>query len=341
MRKSPYLIILILCVGILSAGAKKPNPKDRPAWVDDPKKEYKNEIYLSAMGTGSTRAQAEAAAAANLAAIFQADILASQNYWERYVEISSAKKSEAASQTNIVSDITVKSSQTLYNVQTGKTWTDELGQVYAVAYLNRAETARIYLQKIDDNSSKIMSYLAKAVETDDNWMKYAVLNAAGIYDMANRSLLGQLSIISAAHRNMYDMPYDSDVLGFQITEAARNIKLRIAINGDPDSKVRPVVEQSITDLGFGIDAAAETTLYCDITIEPVDLKQDQKFVRYTLSVGIENKQGIRFITYADSGREGHISESEAHARAIRTVNSRIQKQFVKMLNGYFDTLARK
>lgn len=333
--------MLILFVGILSAGAKKPSPKVRPAWVDDPQKEYKAETYLSSVGMGSTRAQAEAAATANLAAIFQADIQAAQNYWERYVEISSAQKSDAVTQTNITSDITIRSSQTLYNVQIGKSWTDELGQVYALAYLNRAETARIYLQKIEDNTARIMSYLAKSLDSSEAWSKYAVLNAAGIYDVATRSLLGQLSLISPAHRQLYEAPYDSEVLGFQISEAARGIKVRVETKGDTDAKVKPVLEQSITDLGFVIDPNADNKLVCVITIEPVDLNQDQKFVRYTLSVGIENEQGIKFITYADSGREGHISESEAYARAIRTINSRIQKQFVKMLNGYFDTLARK
>ena len=65
------MLILIINACAVNAKSKK-SPK--PKWLTNPKKVYPEQLYLTAIGEGDTRSDAENMAAANLSKIFEATI---------------------------------------------------------------------------------------------------------------------------------------------------------------------------------------------------------------------------------------------------------------------------
>jgi len=332
-------VLTALALG-LWAGAKKPKALKRPAWVDDPAREYREDRFLAAVGNGASREEAEASAKANLAAVYLADPEAGGEALQRYLEITSGSQSKASSEPQTSQPASTHSILNLVSIKTGKAWKDELARHYVIVYLERAETAVIYLRQLADNNALVMGYLKAVLDAGDPWTYHAWLNAAGIIDQVSTLLLAQLGIIAPQARNAYRAPYDSEVLSYQVADAARKLQFRLELKGDDAELLRPALEEIFTSQGFGIDAYAPNLLRCELSLDAVEEEQSQKQVRYQLSAVIMDKESKQIISYADSGREGHISASEARARAVRIATEKLGSRFRQKLVSYIDSLAR-
>ncbi len=340
MKRILIILIVIVLMIPLCAGAKKPKGDARPVWVDNPKTEYPDAMFLSAVGSGGSRAEAENNAAGNLAKIFRSDITAQTTFSERYHELMSATSAKAETETKMQKDIKVTASQNLFNIEIGKTWTDNLGQVYAVAYLHRLKTADIYEQRIVENNRQIMNYLNQSKTSDNPWQVYALLNAATVINQNNEELLSQLEIISLDTRRSISTGYSPDALKLNLAQAARAISFNLEVKGDVEGKISAVISETLTTNGFELSPLSSATLKAEITFEDVQLNQPQKFVRYTLALSVYDDKGNVLISLSDNNREGHLNKDEAKARAIRTLSAKIKTELPKRLFGYFDGLVK-
>jgi len=334
-----YIVLLVLLVNLpLVAMAKKPEKINRPAWVDDPKAEYPASLYLSAVGSGDSRANAESNAAGNLAKIFRSDISAQTSYQERYTELMTTKSAQAATQTDSQKKVTVTAKQNLFNIEIGKSWTDPLGLVYVVAYIHRLKTADIYEERILQNSAQIKSYLQEALLTSNSYKAFAFVNAAALINQSNEELLQQLEIISLDTKQSLDLGYKPDELKLAVANQAKAMSFRISVKGDMEDKVRTVISEVLTSQGYTVADEAANLVDAAISFEDVDLQQSTKFVRYNLLLNVLAPDGVTLLSIADSGREGHLNKDEAKARALRTLIAKIRKELPRKLNQYFDGL---
>lgn len=337
MHKVLYIcIVLTLCCSILFASKVD---KNRPAWVDNPTAEYNNQLYLSAVGSASTRAQAEDNARANLAKIFSTTITTESGFEQRYQEIISGSDASFTTETNQTDKIQIQSSQKLTNIQIGKTWTDKLGQVYAIAYLHRHGTAELYLQQIGDNSKRIMTLLSQSTE-GDSWVIFACLTAAGIVDAVNADLIEQLKVISLSDASDLVLPYDREILRKQIQTAGQKITFRIVMNGDEIEKIKPQIETAITSLGFAVSEIGVNRVLCNTTFEDLLMDSQQKYVRYQCTIAVSDESEQQIVTMSEIGREAHFTYDEAKARAIRSISAKIKGDFSKKLQNYLDSRAK-
>lgn len=351
LRNHAILIALMIIMILPSfAMAKKPpketkppkvtnsNSEVRPDWVDAPKSEYPDGIYLSAVGSAGSRADAENAAIGNLAKIFRSDVTASTSYQERYNELMVNSKANSSTETNSQKTVNVKTKQSLMNIEIGKSWTDKLGQTYALAYIHRLKTAEIYEQQIEENSSQIRSYLDNAKSQTDSWRAFAFYSAAALINTRNEELLGQLAIISADTKQSIELGYSAAEMRQKMAELAKSIVFTLSITGDIEGKVKAVISEILTNYGFTLADREGVIIDVNLSFEDVDLNQKQKFVRYTLALNIYDADGNTVLTLTDNSREGHLNQAEAKARAIRTLNNKIKSELPKRLNKYFDGL---
>lgn len=339
-----YFVLFIVLLSVLPAiiQAKKPPKSDRPNWVDNPKLEYPEGMYLSAIGSGGSRAEAENNASANLAKIFRSEISASTSYQERYNELMSSNKSESSTETKSQKNVQVKAKQNLFNIEIGKSWTDKLGQVYAVAYLHRLKTADIYEEKIEENNAVIRGFLSNVMKTTDTWKIYALYNIANVVNQNNEELLSQLAIISLDTKQSIDLGYDPQELKLNLSKWSKEINFHIVIpnetENDTKTKIYNAIAETITANGWSITEVNAATVDTKASIEDIDLNQQQKFVRYNFAINVYNPDGNLMLSISDNGREGHINKPEANARAIRTMVNKIKNELPKKLNLYFDNL---
>ncbi|MDD3534380.1 MAG: LPP20 family lipoprotein [Candidatus Cloacimonetes bacterium] len=335
MRKLPVIICLLMLFGCALGARKK--AKDRPAWVDNPAIEYNTTLYLIAVGSGSNRSQAEDNARANLAKIFSSRIHSESDFEQRYQEIISESSANYAAELDQSDRVKVISSQTLSNIQIGKSWTDDLGQVYTVAYLNRTLTAELYRSKIEGNAARIMSLLNSVLESQGQWETFATLNAASALDFECEQLISQLRIIRMEEADFIHLPYDPQVLQAQLHAAGRKILFRVQGEGEAAQALIPNLQEVVTNLGFGVSDTAQNLIQMSLNIEELKLETPRnKYVRYQLTITVTDEKGKQLLNFNDAGREAHFSFAEASSRVQRTASEKITGEFAQKLQAYLN-----
>lgn len=300
------------------------------------------ERYLSAVGFGDTRAQAEKAAASELAKVFESRVRVEDSLVERYTELMSSKGASVSGQTDINRQTTITSAQTLYNLKYTESSVDAKGIVAVVAYMDRRETATVYLDKIGVNSGRVKFLEGEAGKTDDPVRHFALLGAAATIGVNNGILVDQLSIISQPAHKSVQLGYDLSSLQKQAADAAKKVGFAVRIKGDPDNRVSKLCEELFTDMGFVVSDKPVLTVDGTFTIEDTDLgRTDAKFVRYDCTLSVRDGSGTSFATLVEKGREGHASTKEASARVLRTIKEKLQTELRRKLTAYFDSLTRR
>lgn len=332
---------LILCLASLVFwvtldGKKDKNP--RPAWVDNPALEYHARQYLSAVGIGSNRAQAEDNARANLAKIFQTKVSSSSGYEERYQELVDSENSSFSNQTEQSASVEVLSSQTLSNVKIGPSWTDDLGRVYVLAYLHRSSTAEIQRSIIEDNGRQIMALLARAVESSAIWENYALLSAAEKISRTNQELLTQMRILSSDEATFITLPYDAEILSAQIDAIKQKISFDIIGTDDEALPLLPQIKEVINSFGFKISENAENQIRISYQTQELNLDNpNYKYIRYQMNIAVIDHQGCEMFNFSDSNREAHFSFSDARDRALRTAAEKISQDFKQNFEAFLQS----
>jgi len=336
IRKESFCLKIILPTLLLSlAGCKSLIGGGTPDWVANPKSTYPESQYLVAVGEGDTRRAAENAAAANLARIFEAHIESD----ERLLDYSRETGKSFERTTDFTADINILSSQTLYNIQHAEAWQDDKGRVHAVAYLDRRETAAIYRDKIDEQTTSVNFLLANARETEDLLKKYATLRAAVRHAAEAKYLLQQLKIIHPRSVPGATPDYTENKLRKALAETAKQIRVQIKVDGDDARRIATVLEEQITRYGFVVGTPAVLEIVGSVSVDDTGQRTaDLVFVRYTLALQIREADGTVLVSLSEKGREGHVSLSEARVRSFRTLENAIKSTGNARLDAYFDSL---
>ncbi len=293
-------------------------------------------MYLTAIGEGDSRSDAENMAAGKLARIFESNIKAEETVNQRYMELTKNNKTSIEEQTDVTKNVNIQSQQTLFNIQHGESYTDDVGQVHAIAYLNRMKTAEIYENKINKNTGRIDYFLGIANKSADPILKYAAISAASAVSSINESLLAQLTIIFPSAIDMLEINYSHDKIVKDAKAAAAAVSCKIEIQNDEENKITILLEELINELGFVLSKENVLLIDGNILLEKTDLKRDLEFIRYELQINVTDNNDNVIVSMSEKGREGHVSATEAKARAIRTLAKQINKQLKKKLITYLD-----
>ncbi len=340
--KASLLLLTVFLIASCGGSKSTGSPKGRPAWMDNPAAAYPERNFLSARGAGDSREAAENNASGNLAKIFKSEITVDQITRERYsafTKMSGSMQEEL--QTDMDQIVKVLAGETLFNVKFSNSYTDDMGRVHVLAYLDRRETAGIYEEKINANYDRI-AFLNEQLETiSDPVSRYAVLNAAYTVSQINKAMLDQLNFINATSYSMLitgkeDLSYS--VLGKKLTDAAKSLTFSVSFAGD-DGRVASMTSETISKMGFPIvQNNAVVKINGEIRYEDVDLKRENmEFVGWNLDLNVIGPDGSTFVHIDAKGREGGVSKEAAKRIALREIGKNVGKKLEKELTAYFDT----
>ena len=327
------ILASLLAVSLLSGCSRfRHRP---PAWVENPKAVYAENHYLAAVGEGDTRRAAENAAAANLSRIFEAHIESD----ERLLDTTRESGRSLVRTTDFTADVNILSSQTLYNVQHAEAWKDSSGRYHAVAYLDRRETAAIYMDRIDQLTGRVRFTLEQTEQTGSLLDRYAQLRAASRYATENKRLLRQLRVIHPPTASASAPDYSIIEIQKALADTARQIGVQIRIDGDSDGQMTACLEELITRYGFVVGTPAILEIAGRVAVTDTGQRNaNLVFVRYELTVQIKNTDGTVLAAVNNKGREAHQSQAEARSRSFRTMERAITTEGVKRLDAFFDAL---
>ncbi len=316
--------------------------QNKPSWIDTPAKSYPSSKYLTAVGSGDTRKGAEQTAAAALSQIFQSTISSEQTVHERYKELfSSPNESSFEGQTDISKNVTIKSDQTLFNIQYAESYTDAAGRTFVLAVLERNSTAEIYLEKIAENEKVIQRYVDHYKSAADPLTGFANINAASVVSIVNETLRQQLSIIKPGASVSSPEGMDHQKIQSMLAVAVKKLPFSIAISGDIDGRVTALLKEILNDLGFIVAENGSMSITGGVEFKEIDLKRPEKYIRWSYALSVIDASGASIISLSDNGREGHITQKEAVNRSLRTIHQQLKQKFGNEINKYFDARIKR
>jgi hypothetical protein len=325
-----------------NAGASK----DEPAWVSDVDQGFSRLRYVAAVGYGADRAIAEKEAFASLISVFSQTVQADRQSVVRYSE---TMQQEAVSSYIKNTEITnaIKTSaelDTLIGAEIRDYWYDGRLTHYAVAVMEKSKASSLYTDLVNANREIIRTLSSMNDEQKNSLDGYARYSLAAKVADGNRVFSNILSVVgpsigggALSSRELAE----GESFRLEANNIAQRIPIDVRVDNDGTNRVKGAFALEIGKKGFK-SGGADSRYALDVTlnVSPVDLPgQQNKFVRYVLDANlVDRRTGNVLLPYTISGREGHLSVSEAENRAIGAIEKEIALSWNADFSGYLDSL---
>ncbi|MDX1617577.1 MAG: LPP20 family lipoprotein [Balneolaceae bacterium] len=332
-------LLMIFC----SCSAPRPvqsSSQSLPSWVDNPSNAYDDSRYLMAVGSGSTLREAHEDALSSLSRIFQAEIDASQELIDEFVETSRDDQFSSERTTQLLNVSRIGTNQELMNTEILQSEVVSNGTYYALAGMNRMESARIYNQEISNNDLKINEYETNASNESDLLQKLILLKKALVLAQVNENLSRQRNIILGGSS---DRELNTQTLN-RLQEKFRAVQRQVPVSiqgGSASETIVAAIERVFQDTGFTVAESDGNTgsgrpvleVNVEYHTQRAELnRENAEFVKWELIIDIVNTMNNEaFRTFLTEGRDGALSYEDALKRADFTAREKIQNQFKSFL----------
>jgi hypothetical protein len=324
-----------------SPGRAAANTGARPAWVDSPEAVYNRSSFVAAVGSGSSREQAEKSAFAALSSVYRLSLQADQTITNSYQEmVKNGQTADWYEGVSLEESIQTSTAMDLVGAAIRSVWSDG-SLFYAVAVMENAQTAQLYAQMIRDNQRIIDTLTDIPAAGRNNIDGLARFQFAITLAEANKVFANVLSVIGAP------IPAEmrqSEEYRLERAAIIRAIPVSVIVEGDRDNRLRSAFATALAAEGFRTGGNnSPYQLRAGISFSEVQLpNQQNKFVRYVLdSDFVDTAAGETLFSYNVNGREGHMSVSEAEARALRAAEAKIRDEYAETLSSFLVRLIPK
>jgi hypothetical protein len=313
----------------------------RPAWVDSPEAVYSRNSFVAAVGTGSNRDQAEKNAFAALSSIYRISLQADQTITNSYQEmVKNGQTSDWYEGSSLEESIRTSTAMDLVGAAIRGVWSDG-SLFYAVAVMENAQTAQLYAQMIRDNQRIIDDLTDIPAAGQNNMDGLARFQFAITLAEANKVFANVLSVIGAPVPAEMRQSEDYRLESMAIIRA---IPVSVTVEGDRENRIHSAFTAALAAVGFRTGGNnSPYRIQARLNFSEAQLpNQTNKFVRYVLDGNfVDSAAGEILFPYNVNGREGHLSISEAEARALRAAEAKVKDEYAETLSSFLVRLVPK
>jgi hypothetical protein len=322
-----------------------------PAWVEGTSPEFPADQYLVGMGQADSRTAAEQRAYAAVAKIFKVQVTAQSQDWETFLQFERRGTVNTERRLTLDHVTRVTTDKVLENVRILDAWADGgTGQHYALAGMNRAQAGVALEERIADLDGKVETELREFRQAPDTLTRLRNLRRA-VKDLVLREAYNaDLRVIRTSGRGR-DAAYRVAELTAQLEQfLAANLVIEIEVTGEQAEPVRRAVMEGLIREGLPVSGRpAEpdrgpksgepfVTLLVKGTVRlrPSNVPDPRfKYIRWCSDFVIMEATTQRVVgAVSRTGREGHLSESEAMTKAIRVMQQELTSELARNLAGY-------
>lgn len=336
-------IVILFSLTLLSCGntliQKSESKNKRPAWIDNPGRVYPVSDYMTGVGSADTRRDAENDALAALAKIFKVEIKVNQKAIENYLETEIDGKSKSAFSSLLLGKTSANALQELKNIRIAHThFSQTEGIYYALAVLDRAETAAIYQSEIEHNRENIKSYYQKFKSSTKKLHQFKYINKTLALTQINDGLNSQLRIIHG--RDLGTEPFSESVLKSDKLELLEQISFSVTALGNYP-EIMTYISESISKTGFKqVDKGADFSFNYKFETTKGNIRRDDIVtLQWYLEILVQDNQNhTNLKAFTRNKRSAGISEQAARAKMMRALKKTINGDFYKEFMDYLDDL---
>ncbi len=341
---------LFLCaIGVLSSCAWFGGPT-KPDWIDGVSAAYPSGQYLVGVGQAESRAVAEDHAYAAVARIFKAEISAQAKDWESYLLIEQRGHSSAERRLTLDNLTRVSTDKVLENVRIVDRWVDRHnGLHYALAGMQRPQAETAFMERIVELDRSISDDVAEAHRPSDKLAKVRALRRAARNLVLRETYNADLRVIRPSGQGTA-AAYRVSELAHELEQfLATNLVLAVAVTGDQVEPAQRALTEGLLKEGLQVTSrpwggdrssggdssgpAPELLLRGVVRVWPIDVRDPQfKYVRWCSDFEVVDLTSQRVVgALSKGGKEGHLSEREAIAKAVRVMQQEFSADVAKAI----------
>ena len=353
VKSFSFLKAILSCIYIaiiFAGGAAVPVAASplQPEWVQSRvHARFNSNMYLTAIGSGSSRHAAERDALVRLVAMFGQDIHFDERTTELYWGVIGSGAAAAWGERVAIESYFERQvgMNDLAGVEIGDFWEDGRGTVFALAVLNRARATEIYSGRIRANQEIIENLTNMFWAERNTFDGFARYQLAAVFADMNFGY-GEMLTIIGAHQYARGLRRGDDFRR-EAQEIRRAIPIGINVRNDRDGRIHGAFARAFSELGFMTTGGTNTRYVLDVDISiRSNSNFSQFFGRYTTSAYKtlradlrDTRTGAVFLpfnfTESDSSM---LNQRDAESRALLLVEQRINNEYGNLLSDHLSRL---
>lgn len=312
-----------------------------PTWVASPNEAYPQSRYITAVGTGHDRTEAERNALAALVAIFGQSVQTEMSTvvtYSKAVADGAVNMSEDRSIQNAIK--TSAAMDTLVGAEIAGVWFDGTSLHYAIALMDRQKTTALYTDMLNGNQ-QVITKLTVLPDTEKytpgSIERFRLAGTIADVNQVYATVLAVLGNGTSAAPNLRT----GDSYRLEAADITANIPIAVRVNDDRNGRINAAFAQVLNKAGFKSgEAASRFVLAVTLTLteDPVQ-NQRFSFVNYLVDARLtDTLPGVVLLPFTITGKEGHANREGAESRALMAVEKQIAETFGAALTDWLSSL---
>jgi hypothetical protein len=354
MLKSRSLIaLMILMAGSLVAGCAWFGHRTQPAWVEGNSADYPADQYLLGVGQADSRPSAEERAYGAVSRIFKARVEAEAKDWESFLVLETKGRANTERRLTLDQITRVSTDKVLESVRVLDAWMNPTTRQYHVlAGMQRAQAETALTERMAEIDRTIEAELSESRQTAETLPTIRSLRRAVKNLILREAYNADLRVIRTSGQGTPSRYRVAELTGALEQFMAAHLLVGVEVQGDQIEPVRRAVIEGLLREGLpvtakpagagevstGRDRNAPLELLVKGTVRLFDVDVPDPRFRYVrwCSDFVILEPGTQHVVGAVSrgGREGHLTQSEAAAKAVRVLQQEVSSELAKTLAGY-------
>ncbi len=314
----------------------------RPLWIDGGGGPFPPAQFLSGVGQADSRPQATEQAYAAVSKIFKAEITAQAKDWESYLIVETRGRASTEHRLTLDSVTRVTTDKVLENVRILDMWFDrQTRQYYALAGMNRAQAESAMVERLAELDRTIQAEMTEAHQTADTLTHVRNLKRAANNLVLREAYNTDLRIIRSSGQGIPAAYRVAELTNELEQVLGANLGMAVEMSGDQADPVRRALVDGLTREGFSIvdrgptsgSGPVELLIKGMVRVWPIDVRDPQfRYVRWCTDAVVEELSTHRVIgAVSKGGREGHVTEREATAKAVRVMQQEFASDLARSI----------
>ena len=316
-------------------------PGKRPAWIDGDNRQYPQKAYITGVGYAADRGNAEDNARTEISKIFYARVQSKSRVYQQYLQSGGTDNADASLTVNIEEMTKVSTRKVLSGVRIAQVYRASGSEnvYYALAVLERRQAQRNLTYQIQELDRKIQHLTTEAETLDDTLMKVKLLKSS-LESFLQRQLYdAELRIVHPEGSGIPPQASFTDIHTQLSKTLLRGFWIGVVIEGNKAREIRQALVTAFNQKGFSVIAdtqKAHVLARGSAQITPIDQGASQwKFVRWKVNFNlIDQTGGAAFGSVTKTGKEGHLTLSQAEERAVQKIQKTLAPDLAEQLTRF-------
>jgi len=301
-----------------------------PDWLGNASEDFPTRRYLTAIGRGDDRREAEDRARAEIARFFHSDIEFSRRTHQAIRERSGPGGFESDQRTHSAERLQVSSRKILAGVWIARVHAMEptAGGVFALAVLDRRQAAAMLTAKIRRLDGEIQAAGTALEKSRDRWEQVRILQDCLERLDRRAALTEELNLLQPNHTVAATAASRGELQSRLDRLLQEELQVAVAVTGPGSRQVDRALTAALTKKGYAVaEQRSQARLLARgaVNFESEAVTDSPwKFVRWQVHIELVDCSDQHVVaSLSDSGREGHLTYDRARQRALQAIDVRL------------------